>query len=300
MLARSFLAAGLFFQMTLILEAQFVQQPVGQMTPMQQQQQQRLQRHLQQQGMQQGMQQGLQPGMQQGLQQGMQGVPFDATGTLEAIGSGRIKIIDSAGNERILIVNQQTTVKTTGEATAEFLKPGLCVEFTAEVDAKGKVSTKVDELSIVTVTKEKPAGVFSESGEAIKPASNSKAKKGEAPASATGKVVGHIKSVKLGKIQVQAGSRTVLFELGDNPKITVELADGSLAAKGDKVEVKGLQSPTTPNQGQAQSVTITLAEPLGEKKKSDASKLDPKNPPKALKPKKSDKAGGLPVPAEDK
>jgi hypothetical protein len=56
--------------------------------------------------------------------------------------------------------------------------------------------------------------------------------------------------------------------------------------------------PNQPNQGQAKTVTITLAEPLG--KKSEAAKLDPKHPPKALKSKKTDSAEGLPAPAEDK
>jgi hypothetical protein len=89
----------------------------------------------------------------------------------------------------------------------------------------------------------------------------------------------------------------VLFELSESPKISIDVNDGTLAAIGDKIEVKGVMIPTMPNLGQAQSVTITLAETLGEKKKGDA-KGDLKHPPKTNKSKKGDKSEGLPAPAE--
>ena len=60
----------------------------------------------------------------QGMQSmpGMQGMPFKATGTIEIIEPRRVKFADASGIERIITLNQQTTVKTTGEATDEFLK----------------------------------------------------------------------------------------------------------------------------------------------------------------------------------
>ena len=85
-----------------------------------------------------------------------------------------------------------------------------------------------------------------------------------------------------------------VFELGESPKITVDTNDGLLASKGDKIEVKGLALPTMPNQGQAQSVTITLAPRSGDFKKPG----DPARLPGALKPKdadKGDKPDGTPT-----
>jgi hypothetical protein len=306
MFARSLFAFGLFFLMPLALEAQYLQQPRPgqQLTPAQQRMLR--QQQLQQQG--QGMQQGL--GMQQGKgMPGMQGAPFEATGTLEAFSQGKVKMTDAAGTERIINTDKQTVVKVTGEAAVEYLKTGLCVEFKADVDGKGNVSGKVEELTIVTVSKEKPAGVFPEGGETPKAGLSVKAKKDKEKATTpatpvASKVVGHIKSVKSGKCEVQAGSgRLVKFELSEKPKISIDISDAttaaSIAAKGDKVEVKGTQPPNAPNQAMAQSVTITLAETLGEpKKKGEAGKTDSKTLPKALK-KKNDKAG-LPAPAADK
>ena len=256
------------------------------MTPAQQQQQRMMRSNMMGQGM-----------------PGMNGTPFDATGTIETIAAGRIQMTDAAGTKRIIVVNNQTTFKTTGDAAADFLNnSGLCVQFKGEVDAKGNVSGKVDELTLVSVSKENTPGVYSESsGEAIKPAS---AKKGAAAPAGMSKIIGQISPVKGGKYKVQAGRTSVQLELGESPKISIDVTDAAFAArfasKGDKIEVKGVQSPNMLNQAQAQTVTITLAETLGAKKSSDAAKVDPKHPPKASKSKNGDKADGLPVPADDK
>jgi hypothetical protein len=290
MFARILLAAGLIAQMALVLEAQ--QPGPGQLTPAQQQ---RLMRELQKQGI---NPQG-QPMQGFGIQnRGVQGVPFKESGTLDAIGQGQIKIIDSKGTERIITLNQQTLIKTTGEATVEYLKNGIAVEFTAEVDAKGNTTGKIEELKVVNVTKDYPAGVTSENGEPpVKPAKGKKEKGKEKDKTDTvakgvsSKVVGIITSLKAGKGTVKAGKRVVQFELGEKPKITIELEDGSLASKGDKVEIDGFEMPNMPNQpAVASSVTITLSEPVGEsKKKGESGKSETKPVPKALKPKKSDK-----------
>jgi hypothetical protein len=290
MFARILLAAGLVLQMALVLEAQ--QAGPGQLTPAQQQ---RLMRELQKQGITGQGQQGF--GIQ-GQGRGIQGQPFEESGTLDAIGQGKIKIIDSKGNERIITINQQTAIKTTGEATVDYLKNGITVEFTAEVDPKGNTTGKIEELKIITLTKDHPAGVTSENGEPTpKPAAlTSKGKKEKAAATpVSSNVVGSITSLKAGKGTVKAGKRVVQFELGEKPKITIELDEGSLASKGDKVEVKGFEQLNMPNQvAFATSVTITLAEPVGEsKKKGDSAKSDKsegKPIPKALKPKKTDKS----------
>ncbi len=158
MFRRSLLVAGVFLQMSVVVYAQYLQQnPTIPLTPAQR----RMMQAMQRQNMQQGMQRGM---------PGMQGAPFEASGTIEAIGAGRVKITDANGTERIIQFNRQTAIKTTGEATTEFLRPGLCVEFKAEVDAKGNVSGKVEELSVVTVTKERMPGIFPEGGEPGKPA----------------------------------------------------------------------------------------------------------------------------------
>jgi hypothetical protein len=226
----------------------------------------------------------------------------DLTGTIETIGQGRIQISDAQGMKRIVVLNQQTTFKTTGEATVEFLKQGVNIEFKAEADGKGGISGKVEDIGVISANKDNPAGVFPEGGEIGKAG----AKKSTAPTGMC-KFVGQIKGVRNGKYQLAAGRATSLFEVSDEAKISIDASDASFAAhyaaKGDKIEVSGLANPNMPAAGiQAKSVKITLAEPLGgeSKKKADAGKADSKRSSKALKPKKGEKSEGLPAPAEDK
>ena len=59
----------------------------------------------------------------------------------------------------------------------------------------------------------------------------------------------------------------VICELSDNPKIHLDLADYTMARKGDKIKVQGLKMAGAAGAVQAMQVKIELAGPLGEKKK---------------------------------
>jgi hypothetical protein len=287
MLVQRLLLAGFVVSWALAAEAQFGQLP-GQMVPQSQRRQ---------------MQQ-----MQQ--MQAMQGVPVQLAGTIETFSTNRVQIADpTTGMRRIVTLSPQTIVKTTGEATAGFLHPGLAIEFKGEIDKKGNVTDKVGELTIVSLTKEKLPGVFKEDGSEVekpmaaaakKEKEKEKEKDKDRTASAgTSTIVGQLKSIKAGKCQLQAGRVSVQFELSDEAKVTIDMTDGSLAMPGDKIDVKGVQigNPANP-QVVAREAAITLVETRGEKK--DA-KADAKRPPKTPRAKKDkDAAAGLPAPAEDR
>jgi hypothetical protein len=292
MLARSLLVAGFVVSWALAAEAQFPQQQIpGQMVPQSPRQQQRQMQQMQ-------------------AMQAMQGMPFQLAGTIETFAANRVQIADpTTGMRRIVTLNPQTIIKTTGEATVGFLHPGLAVEFKGEIDKKGNVTDKVGELTIVSITKEKLPGVFKEDGSEIekplavaakKDKEKEKDKDKAASSAGTSTIVGQLKSAKAGKYQLQAGRVSLQFELSDDAKITIDMADGSLAMPGDKIDVKGVQigNPANP-QSHAREVAITLAETRGEKK--DA-KADAKRPPKTPRPKKDKDAdaAGLPAPAEDR
>ena len=69
------------------------------------------------------------------------------------------------------------------------------------------------------------------------------------------------------------------FELTEEPKIGVDVADFSVVAKGDKVSIEGVMMPNRPGLARANKVTIELAEPLTGGKKKHATKPAPKRPP---------------------
>ena len=158
---------------------------------------------------------------------------------------------DAAGTKRIIVVNNQTTFKTTGEAAADFLaNSGLCVQFKGEVDAKGNVSGKVDELTLVSVSKEHARRLFRSQRRAGQTGVGEKG----AAAAGMSKIIGQISSVKGGKYKVQAGHTSVQLALGESPKISIDVTDAAFAAKfaskGDKIEVKGVQPPNMLDQVQ--------------------------------------------------
>ena len=141
----------------------------------------------------------------------------------------------------------------------------MFVQLKAEVDKHGVAADKIDELTIVTPSQQKLPGVFSKpGGEGVNP-DGFPAGKAAAGGSAT--VRGKINSYKKNKLQIQVDKGKVLCELSENPKIHLDLADYSMARKGDKIKVHGMKMAGAAGAVQAMEVKINLAGPLGEKKK---------------------------------
>ncbi|MGD0654328.1 MAG: hypothetical protein ABSA16_08305 [Thermoguttaceae bacterium] len=186
---------------------------------------------------------------QQQQQQAM--TMLDVSGTIEALATGRIQMRTDSNERWIIVLNQQTKVQVAGEVGADFLRPGLFVQLKADVDKRGVAADKIEQLTIVTPSQEKPSGLEG----------------GRASATGPSNVQGRVVSFKKNKLQIKIDKATVLCELSDNPKILVDLADYSMARKGDRIKVQGMKTTGTNGMLQAAQVKIELAEPLGEKKK---------------------------------
>lgn len=105
------------------------------------------------------IQQQRQQQLQQQQQQAMTTV--DVSGTIEAIAMGRIQIITDSNEKWMIALTPKTKVQVTGEANADFLRPGMFVQLKADVDKRGVAADKIDELTIVTPSQEKTPGIFS-------------------------------------------------------------------------------------------------------------------------------------------
>jgi hypothetical protein len=200
---------------------------------------------------------------QQQQQQAM--TMLDVSGRIEALAAGRIQMRTDSNEKWMIVLNPQTKVQVTGEVGADFLRPGLFVQFKADVDKRGVAADKIEELTIVTPSQEKSSGNFSRpAGPGQKPDGF---EGGGASATGSSNVQGRIISFKKNKLQIKIDKVTVLCELSDNPKILVDLADYSMARRGDRIKVQGMKTTGTNGLLQAAQVKIELAEPLGEKKK---------------------------------
>ena len=223
--------------------------------------------------------------------------PLNLSGNVEITGKGGLKMKTAAGWVLVQIA-RATKVQFTGKATRDFLKTGVPVEFTAEVDEKHVVNDAVTQLTIVSLSADRGPGLFAEGSSETKPAAANNLGFGGAPAPnaaadktasraaprkaeavklpATCVVRGKITSFKDGKFIVSTGHGTITGEVDEEAEINVATTDLKFARKGDSVSVKGRNAGNTVL---ADSVTVQASETLTGKKK-----------PKAHSPAKKDKA----------
>jgi hypothetical protein len=190
---------------------------------------------------------------------------INLSGTIEAVATGRIQFRTDSNEKWMAVLNPQTKIQVTGEAGADFLRPGMYVRFTADVDKRGAAAERVEELTVFTPEQKNAGGNFSRPArEGAKPEGLDA---GRPSAIGPNTVQGKITSFKKNKLQIKLDKGTALYELSDNPKIRLDLADYSWARRGDKIQVQGMKTTGVNGLVQAAQVNIQLAEQLGEKKK---------------------------------
>ena len=195
---------------------------------------------------------------------------FEAEGVIEQIMPGRIQMTTNANQKWMIWLTPQSRVELSGTATAELLRPGMCVRLHAAIDKQGNVTEKVEQLTIFTPDRRTTFGLWSEAG---------KEQFGKGGEAKLYEVVGRIAAAQQGKLAIVAGSATLKIELAEQAKIDVNLSDLSLARPGDKITVRGKMFPGQPGMGQATEVRVVAAAVLG------GAKTKPTKPePKSKKP----------------
>ncbi len=76
-------------------------------------------------------------------------IPFQGTGTIEAVAPGGMQVT-AAGAVWLVKFDKNCKIEVTGSADPSFLRSGLLVRFTADVDKKGKATALLNELEIVS------------------------------------------------------------------------------------------------------------------------------------------------------
>jgi hypothetical protein len=179
-------------------------------------------------------------------------------------------------------VQPTTSILVTGTADPEFLKVGLTVQFQANLDKDHKAKDSVGELTLVTPSRENPAGIFapgsspqklSDPGSAGKATAKPAEKGGTEPTfggAGMSRVVGRITKLHDNALTIRAGTKNVSIELAADLKIHVYLTDLKFASAGDSITIQGKEYKGKPGFCAADSLKITLAQPLTEKKKKPA------------------------------
>ncbi len=205
---------------------------------------------------------------------------YEDDATVELVERSAIKIRDSKNDDWILQFNNDTKIRVTGEADREWVRQGVHVKFTGEVDKKGALQKDVEEIEIISAEDRSSLGLFTPA-EGDTPG---KAVRGSA--AGTFVIKGKLAKLRDGQMLVLAGGRPLTGHLSDECKVKLDIDDPTLAQAGDSAKVKAWyfenQRPVSafnrPGQALAEEITITLARPLaytGKKARSTAKNVKP-------------------------
>ena len=180
-------------------------------------------------------------------------------------------------------------MRVTGAAAADFLRVGMSLRFKAELDLRGTAKDPVGQLTLFTPTQESPPGAWP-----VQPAESRRAidrwRRGEGgatarfgagarAATAPGRrpqvmaytVVGQIATIRRDRLTVNTPMATVRIQLAADAKIDVDVADYSVARKGDRVTItKGQKVVGMVGLAQAEELTFQLVLPLSTAKAKPA------------------------------
>jgi hypothetical protein len=236
--------------------------------------------------------------------------PVAIQGRIQGVAKGGIVVAANNNQAWRVSVLPVTKMNVTGATTADALRPGLVVEFVAQIDDRGAIQGKIDALTVTSITKDKQIGIVSsgdakaDSGDggfaanAKKDSGETGGKRAKRPPRTAGKtasrtqpagsyrVVGKLLVGRGGALSVVAG-RTLSFELADQAKIDVNTTDANsfvtLVNRGTEVSVTGYAVQGRPGVMQAAEVQVKLPEPQAADKADPPVRPEPKRSSKRAK-----------------
>jgi len=259
----------------------------------------------------------------QAFGQNLEREPLSISGTVKGVAPGAFQV--AVSEKEVWLIKIDPNIKPqditfTGNAEKAFLRPGMYVEFRAQVNKRGNVLEPVASLTVFTPSEARPAGVlpdgeaggagalFGEAKEEKKDDKKPEAKEKKAPAKPKGddtiyRVAGAISKVgRAGDVTINADGPQVKFNLAQECKISVDTNDLTYVAPGDKVTVQGSSFKGQPGEGLASKIEVTATSPLtdGSKKKPAKPVKEPKTPAKGAKGAKEENGEKEEKPAEEK
>lgn len=191
----------------------------------------------------------------------------------------------------IQIKPDQTKIEVTGTAEPAYLRSGLTVRFSGEIDKKGTLQADVDELQLFTPQGKNGLGLFVDDSPTAKPIGKLAPGKYEIRAK--------VLSLKEHDLVLVAGNKKIFGTLAADATVNVASDDFSYVHDGDAVTVTGWYNPANkaaadkPGQAVADELTITMAKPLvATKKPARAAAKTAKTSKAARAPKETEEAEG--------
>ena len=213
------------------------------------------------------------------------------SGTISAIGRGKIQVNTPQNGQWIIDLSNRTSVMVTGKGNAAMLQPGMFVKFQAEIAGRDKITSPVDRIQVFTPTRQDVPGVFpvkTPPAIGINPQNDATQKPpAKQPALTTYDIVGRITGIQKGHMVVSFGRGTVQVQPAANLEVELAINDIRYAQLGDKVVCLGMiTGPGNARTIRATSVQVThglparpdpkdIAWPMPPTKKTSKQKEDP-------------------------
>ncbi|MEX2115175.1 MAG: hypothetical protein WD845_18420 [Pirellulales bacterium] len=188
-------------------------------------------------------------------------LPLEDEGTLEVYHSDFLQVRDSKMDIWILKILPATSISVTGQAEADYLRPGLSIQFDNELNKKGQFEQPIAEIELLP--DKSTLGLFAADDDAeARPIRN--------PEPGAYRIRGKLAAVKQNQLTVSIGGRRYGGELAEDVKINFASDDPSVAEAGDAVKVKAwyynnakpISAMNVPGRAFAESISITLEKPL--------------------------------------
>jgi hypothetical protein len=188
---------------------------------------------------------------------------FEDEGSIDGMQGELVRMRDSKSDTWVLKLDDATKVVVEGEADPGYLRPGVFVEFTGQIDRKGALQEPIEEIAITSAQGKNSMGLFAEDDEeGLKPL--------KLPAPGTYRIRGKVVSYRNDEMTVLAGRAKISGKTSDDLKVKVKVDDLSLASTGDVIKVKAWYYETDrPNpamgksgSGLLQEIVVTMSKRL--------------------------------------
>jgi len=186
---------------------------------------------------------------------------LEATGTYEGPQGATVKFRDEKTKELWLLgLNASTKIVIEGETDLKYLRQGMVVELTGDIDETGKLAEPISEITVLTGKGRPALGLFKPDDD---PAD---ARPVRDPEPGKYRVRGRLLSVKEGELSIVAGRLKLAGTAAEDAKVKLNIENPSAAQVGDTMKVTGwyldagkpIPAFQKPGQAMAESINITL------------------------------------------
>ena len=191
-----------------------------------------------------------------------------ATGKIEAVSDDGVRVkVSDTDTWLVQIRPGETKLEVSGTAEPGYLRNGMHVRLSGEIDGKGNLQSEIESLAVFTPQGKNALGLFDEKDTS----STAKPVKKFAPGSY--QIRAKVLSIKDKDLVLLAGGKKIYGTLAAEPEVKVVAEDLAMVQEGDEATIAGWYLPATkaaaqkPGQAVAEELTITLAKPLVAAKK---------------------------------